>query len=107
MIDWAVLSQGGEGATVRIDTNGDGVFEHNFTSSSELTQSEFLANTVLLGDLNLDSIINILDAISAASAFGSRAGDPGWNEQADINRDGVVNILDVITLSNNFGQHYP
>jgi parallel beta-helix repeat protein len=59
----------------------------------------------LLGDLNQDGIVNVLDAIQAASAFGSHAGDPKWNEQADINRDGVVNILDVIVLANNFGKH--
>jgi parallel beta-helix repeat protein len=59
----------------------------------------------VLGDLNQDGIVNILDAIQAASAFGSHAGHPRWNEQADINRDGVVNILDVIILANNFGKH--
>jgi hypothetical protein len=55
--------------------------------------------------LNQDGIVNILDAIQAASAFGSYPGHPKWNEQADINRDGVVNILDVIILANNFGKH--
>jgi parallel beta-helix repeat protein len=59
----------------------------------------------LLGDLNQDGIVNVLDAIQAASAFGSYPGHPKWNEQADINRDGVVNILDVIILANNFGKH--
>jgi len=59
----------------------------------------------LLGDLNQDGIVNILDAIQAASAFGSHAGDQGWNEQVDINRDGIVNILDVIILASNFGKH--
>jgi parallel beta-helix repeat protein len=42
-IDWATLSQGGEGVIVEVDLNGDGVFEYTFTSDSELTQSEFLA----------------------------------------------------------------
>jgi parallel beta-helix repeat protein len=59
----------------------------------------------VLGDLNQDGIVNVLDAIQAASAFGSYPGHPKWNEQADINRDGVVNILDVIILANNFGKH--
>jgi len=103
-IDWDALSLGEEGVTVQIDSDGEGVPEHTFTSDSELTQSEFLANTILLGDLNLDGIVNMLDAIEAASAFGSHAGDPRWDEQADINRDGVVNILDIITLANNFGK---
>jgi parallel beta-helix repeat protein len=57
-----------------------------------------------IGDLNQDGIVNILDAIQAASVFGLYAGDPGWNEQVDINRDGVVNILDIIIIANNFGK---
>ena len=43
VIDWAVLSQGEEGAIVQVDSDGEGVFEHTFTSDSELTQSEFLS----------------------------------------------------------------
>ena len=42
VINWIALSQGGN-ITVRADNDGDGVFEHNFTSDSVLTQSEFLA----------------------------------------------------------------
>ena len=46
-IDWDVLSQGEEGVTVQVDSDGDGVFEHTFTSDGELTQSEFLAQMAL------------------------------------------------------------
>ncbi len=41
-IDWVSLSQGEEGVTVQVDSDGDGVFEHTFTSDSELNQSEYL-----------------------------------------------------------------
>jgi hypothetical protein len=44
-VDWTALSLGEEGVTVQVDSEGDGVFEHTFTSDSELTQSEFLAQT--------------------------------------------------------------
>jgi parallel beta-helix repeat protein len=44
-IDWDALSRGEEGVTVQVDSEGDGVFEHTFTSDGELTQSEFLAQT--------------------------------------------------------------
>jgi len=44
-IDWVVLSQGGDGATVQIDSNGDGMFEYNFTSDSELSRVEYVAAT--------------------------------------------------------------
>ena len=45
-IDWDVLSQGGEGVTVQIDSDGDGEFEDTFTSDGELTQDEFLHETI-------------------------------------------------------------
>ena len=44
-INWTALSQGEKGVIVQVDSEGDGVFEYNFTSDSELTQSEFLAQT--------------------------------------------------------------
>jgi len=40
-IDWDALSQGEEGVTVKVDSDGDGVFELTFTSDSELTHKEF------------------------------------------------------------------
>jgi parallel beta-helix repeat protein len=44
-IDWTGLSQAGEGVTVQVDSDGDGVFERTFTSDSELTQSEYIVAT--------------------------------------------------------------
>ncbi|MEM3697104.1 MAG: CARDB domain-containing protein [Candidatus Bathyarchaeia archaeon] len=44
-VDWDALSRGEEGVTVQIDSNGDGIFEHAFTSDSELTQTEFMTET--------------------------------------------------------------
>jgi parallel beta-helix repeat protein len=40
-INWDSLSQGEEGVTIKVDSNGDGIFELTFTSDSELTQDEF------------------------------------------------------------------
>lgn len=44
-IDWTALSQDREGVIVQVDSNGDGVFEHTFTSDSELTQTEYVIAT--------------------------------------------------------------
>lgn len=49
IVDWAVLSVGGKGVTVRVDSNGDGFFEHTFASDRQLTQTEFLAGTSTVG----------------------------------------------------------
>jgi len=44
-INWTSLSQGEEGVTIKIDNNGDGIFEYIFTSDSELTYSEYIDAT--------------------------------------------------------------
>jgi hypothetical protein len=54
--------------------------------------------TVLLGDINGDKNVNILDFTLLSNSFGTS------NTSADLNKDGVVNILDFTLLSNNFGK---
>jgi len=44
-VNWDALSLGEEGVTVMVDADGDGVFEHTFTSDSELTHGEFIIAT--------------------------------------------------------------
>jgi hypothetical protein len=45
-IDWDALSQGEEGVTLQVDSDGDGDFENTFTADAELTQDEFLHETI-------------------------------------------------------------
>ena len=58
----------------------------------------------LMGDINGDGIVNILDSIIMGNAFLSNPSSPNWNPNADLNTDLVVNILDAIILANHFGQ---
>ncbi len=48
-------------------------------------------NDVLLGDINLDEVVNLLDV----SPFVSLIGSGDFQLEGDINMDGVVNLLDV------------
>ena len=50
----------------------------------------------LLGDINRDGVVSILDVVQVASSLGqvSAGGNP-----ADVNEDGVVNIVDMITVA--------
>lgn len=41
-VDWAALSQGEEGVTLQIDSDGDGTFEKTITADNELTRDEFM-----------------------------------------------------------------
>jgi len=86
----------------------------NWTCLSELNTSVTLTagmttvvdfGTTREGDANNDDYINILDASSLASSYGSSEGGPDWNAHCDFNRDGNINILDASTLTNNYGQH--
>ena len=56
---------------------------------------------VILGDVNLDSIINVLDAVILVNAvLESTSLDDLQEQAADLNSDGVLNVLDVVILVN-------
>ncbi len=54
-VDWDALSQGDDGVTVEIDVDGDGVFEHQFLSDSNLTGDEL--EQAISHDISLDAIV--------------------------------------------------
>jgi hypothetical protein len=62
----------------------------------------FGGKAYILGDINGDGRVDILDATLLANAFNSRLGATNWNPKCDLNGDGVVNILDAIIMSNNW-----
>ena len=51
----------------------------------------YAGTTFILGDVNLDGVVNLLDVGPFISVLGSG----GFQPEADINQDGVVNLLDV------------
>ena len=50
----------------------------------------------ILGDINGDDIVNVLDVVILVNIILSEGDDPN----GDINQDGIINILDVVTLVN-------
>jgi len=60
----------------------------------------------LMGDINGDRIVNILDLFMVARAFGSRPGYSNWNPMADIDENGKINILDLYKIGKNYGKTY-
>ena len=52
-------------------------------------------------DVNADGIVNILDLVRVASAFGQ---DAGANPAMDVNSDGEINILDLVRVANFFAK---
>jgi parallel beta-helix repeat protein len=60
----------------------------------------------LLGDLNDDGKVNVMDIFAAAKAFGSYLTHPRWNPIADVNNDHIVNVRDLFLIAKSFGKEY-
>jgi parallel beta-helix repeat protein len=73
-IDWNALLSGEKGVTVQIDSDGDGVFEHTFTSDSELTQSEYVAAVHVINTWITDSDFNKIESFRAVFTPSSKTG---------------------------------
>jgi len=91
---------------------------HNFTIWAEASHVPFelkFDNNVyydgwvkikMLGDVNGDGVIDILDIVLITIAYGSRPGYPNWNPEADLTAPwGVIDILDLVTCSSRYGWH--
>ena len=102
-------------ATVPFTWNTGGFAKGNYAISVYVSMSSNDTNSLvggrvtvtIPGDINGDSIVNILDAIKLGISFLATPDKPNWNPNADINDDGIVNILDAIILADHFLQHYP
>jgi hypothetical protein len=82
----------------------------NYTVSLNVTDSKGLSSVgaadisiFLLGDINSDGQIDILDISLVAYSFGSHPGNEKWSEQADLNSDDAVDILDISLIATRYG----
>jgi len=58
---------------------------------------------LVLGDLNLDWTVNIVDIVVVALEFGHPP-PPIVDLRADVNKDGLVNIVDIVIVALHFGE---
>lgn len=67
-------------------------------------QAAAYSKQLLPGDINGDGTVDIFDAITIASRFGTSPQSLGWNPKADLNGDNIVDILDMVILAKSFGR---
>jgi hypothetical protein len=60
----------------------------------------------VMGDMNEDKTVNILDGVKLSLAWTGTPGDSQWNVAADLNHDNVINILDGTRMSIHWGEHW-
>ena len=64
--------------------------------------SDVCSDSILLGDLNVDGIVNVLDVITVVNYVIGSLEDLSFDElcAADNNNDGIVNVLDIVAIVN-------
>lgn len=60
----------------------------------------------ILGDINFDHVVNIVDIVTITLIYGSKSYDPLWNPKVDIDPDAVIDIRDVVIAVLNYGTIY-
>ena len=99
---WAVYNRSGRPQTISLPIEATGAhsglrdIEHVLADlDGEIyLKSESRVETAPTADVNGDGIVNILDLVVVANAFGETT--------PDINADGTVNILDLVVVANAF-----
>ena len=89
---------------VLLSTHGEYSITVTVTSSSVSTETDEITTTIKVeqipADLTADGVVNILDLVKVANAFGTE----GNGLAADITMDGGVNILDLVKVASYFGE---
>lgn len=100
-------------------TNVQPYYAYNYTISIDVPPLQYELNTAdnhftdgkvqvkLMGDVNSDGVVEMLDFLLMADAFGSYPGQPRWNPDCDLNQDDMVELMDFMLVSNNFGETCP
>jgi endoglucanase len=90
--------------TYYLDTYNDGVIP-TITPSSTPTPTQ-PTNVLVPEDINQDGVVNMVDVLAIARAFGTVSGDTKFDPACDLTKDGAINMGDVIKLALKFGYVY-
>jgi hypothetical protein len=53
----------------------------------------------LVGDVNNDGVVDVLDIQQVANRWGAVSGSPNYSPQYDLNADGAINVADIMIVS--------
>ena len=95
---WAVYNRSGKEQNIylpeKVSATASGVQDKHWHILPDLDGEIYLKSTDNVADLNSDGIVNILDLVIVANAFGK--------DTPDVNGDGTVNVLDLVVVANAF-----
>ena len=56
----------------------------------------------LLGDIDGDGTVNMVDLLILAQGWGLATGQPNFDPDCDLNADGAVDVIDLLILADNW-----
>jgi hypothetical protein len=77
------------------------------TDTTDNICTDGTAIVAMVGDINTDGTVDIVDITRMAILFGSEIGDSRYNPNLDINNDGTIDMVDITTAALNFGRTDP
>lgn len=94
---WAVYNRSGKAQEIRLGEASTG-WQSRYTARQHIIPD--LDGEIYLKlpetDVNSDGVVNILDLVRVANAFGKEA------PEVDVNGDGEVNVLDLVRVADSF-----
>ena len=98
-----LITDANDGYVFEVTESGSVVWEYDYPGNNTMIPRaqkygyDYFNSSVLLGDINGDEIINVLDIILSVNIV---LGLSEFNSSADLNQDGIINILDIVSLVN-------
>ncbi len=75
-----------------------------YYGETEIDPTQLLQTDLVLGDVNVDGVVNIRDLFMILRAFGSYPGHPMWDPFCDLNGDDLINLIDLYLAAQHFGE---
>lgn len=77
------------------------------TNENDNTFEDGTIRAIVIGDVDGDGKVDILDVVLITRIYGCREGDPSFDPRSDLDADGAITILDVVTCTGHYGERYP
>jgi len=98
-----LITDANDGYIFEVTNDGNVVWEYTHPGNNILLARaqkysyDYFDSQTLMGDVNEDGIINVLDIILTVNIV---LGASEFSDNADINQDGLINVLDIVSLVN-------
>jgi hypothetical protein len=103
---WKPISETPSSTILHTVSANASIVQYEYNTTKNYMTSKVKIMIKMLGDVNGDGVINILDVTLIGAAYGSRPGMKNWNPEADLLNNGFVSILDMVTCTSKYGVSY-